>query len=174
MDDFIGLVNSQMEYLQGEADRYPPEHVNYSERRQKTFLDLVGKHRKLRVWLESQREKEIRLASLSSGRIGRRLGDLSRIPPELLKELAAPQRDAIETQIIAAIEEDYDGIASIDEVILGVFDRTKMVKTRKYITNKLGKLAADGVLFKGKRGFYATSPDALAKEGADEDDDSTE
>lgn len=170
IEKFIDLVKSQIKYLQDEADRYPPDHAHFSERRQASFSDLAARHQELLSWLVAQKDKADRLASLDATRLGRRLGDLSRVPPDLLKELnATPQKDSVESQIVTTIAEAFDGVASIDEVLVGLYDKYNVVITRKYVSNKLAKLASDGILFKGKRGFYGTTEDAIAKASSDED-----
>ena len=72
---------------------------------------------------------------------GQRLGDISDLPESLRKQLNASKMDDVEEKIIQTIRERYDGFASIDEVIVGLYrDCGYITEDRKFIANKLYRM----------------------------------
>ncbi len=83
--------------------------------------------------------------------------ELEGLPPELLAELsegAVPDKaDAALLQVLA----DRGGIASLDQIIVGLFKRTGELVKRNTLTSKLYRMAQKGVLFPvpDKKGVYS-------------------
>ena len=72
---------------------------------------------------------------------GRRLGDISDLPEALRRQLNASKMDDLEEKIIKTIRERYDGFASIDEVIVGLYrDFGYISEDRKFIANKIYRM----------------------------------
>lgn len=79
--------------------------------------------------------------------IGRRLGDLSDIPPELRKMLNIGKLDELEERILSTMRERYDGIASVDEVLVGLYrDFAYIPEDRRMLANKLYRMTKAGLL----------------------------
>lgn len=77
--------------------------------------------------------------------VGKRLGNLQDLPDALLKHLSIKQ-DELEKQILAVFK-DLDGIASVDEVIVGLYRRFELIpEDRRMISAKLAKMAKSGFL----------------------------
>ena len=91
-------------------------------------------------------------------------GDLSDLPAELMKELSGIKVDDLEQQIYTIMKSGGEEI-DLDAVLIELFRRFKIVQTRKYLQNKLWRMAQKGVIFSvpGKKGIYsAIQPTAPA------------
>lgn len=87
-------------------------------------------------------------------------GDLSDLPPELLKELSGIRADDREQQLYTIIKSG-DGEVELDAILIELFRRFKVVETRKFLQNKLWRMAQKGMIWTvaGKKGVYtATEP----------------
>jgi len=105
-----------------------------------------------------------------------RLGDLSDLPPELIDELTTPRADELETQIIDVIRA-YGDTADLDQVLVGLYRKFGVVQKRRFLQNKVWRMAQKGALWsiKGRKGVYTLhEPDEADKDDAEqapEDDD---
>jgi len=87
-------------------------------------------------------------------------GDLSDLPPELLKELSGIRGDDREQQLYTIIK-SADEEVELDTILIELFRRFKVVETRKFLQNKLWRMAQKGLIWivPGKKGVYsATAP----------------
>lgn len=92
-------------------------------------------------------------------------GDLSDLPPELLKELSGIRADDREQQLYTIIKSG-DGEVELDQILIELFRRFKVVETRKFLQNKLWRMAQKGMVWivAGKKGVYtATAPVKTAR-----------
>ena len=82
-------------------------------------------------------------------------GDLSDIPPELMKELAGIKVDDLEQQLFTIIKSGA-GEVQLDSVLIELFRRFKIIQTRKFLQNKLWRMAQKGVIYSvpGRKGVY--------------------
>lgn len=113
--------------------------------------------------IESSRE---RLRSVSNA-----LGDLSDLPPEVLAELSVTRLDDLEQQL-------RDIVASGDEVALDVaivelYRRHKILHPRRFIMNKLYRMAQKGLInaVDGKKGVYTVQKPQKWSSSSPFDDD---
>ena len=161
IEDHIQLVKSQISWLWNEGNRYPPDHPKYNPDRTKTYSDLVDKHKALLGYLEGQQAKQANKAGNEP--IGKRLGDLSDLPPELRKQLVANKADDLESQILDVIE-DLNSIASIDEILVHLYRQFQVVQDRRYLAGKLGRMVKKDLVIavEGKRGQYALKDSPFA------------
>ena len=73
--------------------------------------------------------------------VGRRLGDLSDLPEELRKQIAAVKLDDLEEMILKTLRERYGGVANVDEIIVGLYrDHQFITKDRRVLANKLYRM----------------------------------
>ena len=73
--------------------------------------------------------------------VGRRLGDLSDLPEELRKQIAAVKLDDLEEMILKTLRERYSGVANVDEIIVGLYrDHQFITKDRRVLANKLYRM----------------------------------
>lgn len=88
--------------------------------------------------VRDERGKEVK-------KIGERLGDLSDLPEALRKQLKVGKMYDLEEKIIKTMSQRYDGMATIDEIIVGLFrDFEYLTEDRKSLANKLYRMARAG------------------------------
>jgi len=87
-----------------------------------------------------------------------RLGDLSDIPPELRAELTGVEIDELESQLVTIIN-SYGGTADLNQVLVGLFRKFKIVQTRRFVQQKLWRMTTDGLLWgvPKRKGVYTTT-----------------
>jgi hypothetical protein len=83
-------------------------------------------------------------------------GDLSDLPPELMKELSGVKVDELEQQIYTIIKSG-GADADLDAVLIELFRRFKVVQTRKFLQNKLWRMAQKELIFSvpSRKGVYS-------------------
>lgn len=90
--------------------------------------------------------------------IGSRFGDLGDLPEALLRQIPATRIDETEQEIIDIIKGVFGGIASVDEVLVGLYRQTGTVHERKKLASKLYRMVnAKPPLLEAvpkKRGIY--------------------
>ncbi len=91
-------------------------------------------------------------------KLGRRLGDLGDLPEELRSQLQATKKDELENQIIQVLDELYQGMANIDEILVGLYRKYEVNQKRQFIANKLYRMTQDELIYsvKGKKGVYTS------------------
>lgn len=73
--------------------------------------------------------------------IGKRIGDTQDLPDELKSQLNAYKTDELEDWIINTLNKRYEGIASLDEIIVGLYrEYGYITKERKYINSKIYRM----------------------------------
>jgi hypothetical protein len=154
MTDFLILVKRQIDWLWNKANQYPPTHPKYREQRKQTYSNLVSEFSELMHYLE--REKSIQLTLEDDSKIGRRFGDLSNIPQEMLEEMSLFLLDELEIKILNVITNDFNGIAGIDEIFLQIFRKHGKQLKRTYLANKLNRMTKKGLVLpqEGRKGIY--------------------
>ena len=93
-------------------------------------------------------------------------GDLSDLPPELMKELSGIKVDDLEQQIYTIIKSGGED-ADLDAVLIELFRRFKVVQTRKFLQNKLWRMAQKELIFSvpSRKGVYsAIKPEGTGAE----------
>ena len=71
------------------------------------------------------------------------IGDLSDLPPELVAELSASQIDVLERQILTIIEA-CGGSADLDQILIGLYRRFRVIQKRRFVQNKLWRMVRKG------------------------------
>jgi hypothetical protein len=91
-------------------------------------------------------------------------GDLSDLPPSLLKELSGIKADDLEQQLFTIIKSGDE--VELDAILIELWRRFKVEQTRKFLQNKLWRMAQKGMIWTvpGKKGVYtATKPVKTAR-----------
>ena len=83
-----------------------------------------------------------------------KLGDISDLPPDVVRELSVTRNEA-DRQIITVIE-GLDGIATIDEILVGMYRRFDRVFKRRYLQMKIYRLCKKDLAWPvpKKKGVY--------------------
>lgn len=114
-----------------------------------------------------------------SAPIPKSLGDVSDLPPELLKELSVVETDDLEEQILTVMRACPED-ANLDQVLVGLYRKFKVVQTRRFIQNKLYRMSRKELIHAvaGHRATYSLKPQppvvpakAAPKSSADLDDE---
>lgn len=102
-----------------------------------------------------------------------KLGDISDLPPELRQQLSLSESDQLERHILDLAEE-VGGEISVDEVLIGLYRRFKIIQQRKILVGKLSRMLRKGSLTSvtGRKGIYRIG-DRFATSDSDEDEDDT-
>lgn len=84
--------------------------------------------------------------------------NLQGLPKDILDQLKANKLDDMEEKIIDVLTNFYSGLANIDEIIVGMYRKYNVIKTRDYYVGKLYKMAKDSLIVsvENKKGVYET------------------
>lgn len=90
-------------------------------------------------------------------------GDLSDLPPELVKELTGIKVDDLEQQLFTVIKAGGAEV-DLDSILIELFRRFKVIQTRKFLQNKLWRMAQKGAIrtVAGRKGVYSAAPPPTA------------
>ena len=90
--------------------------------------------------------------------LGNRIGDTSDLPESLRNELKILKSSTMEGKITDVIDNLYERIATIDEILVGIYREHKVAQKRHLLANKLYRMAKEGSVHavKGKKGVYST------------------
>lgn len=92
-------------------------------------------------------------------RVGKRLGNIADLPEELKSQLQATKTDELERQIIDVLSSSLEGVGNLDEILVNLYRKFKVIQERGYLSNKLYRMAKGGHIksVKGKKGVYQMS-----------------
>lgn len=77
--------------------------------------------------------------------VGRRIGDTSDLPEGLKQMLKSAGLDDLEEKIVSTMRSRYDGVANIDEIIVGLYrDSGYIAEDRKMLAGKLYRMTKSG------------------------------
>lgn len=90
--------------------------------------------------------------------LGRRVGNLEELPETLRAQLQVGKVGQTERDIIAIIRNDFDGVANVDEILVGLYRQTGEVFERQPLANRLYRMGQAGHLVSvpKKKGVYRT------------------
>lgn len=90
---------------------------------------------------------------------GRRFGAIEDLPAALKAQLQAIKVGDIEQVIIDMLRDDFEGIANLDEILVGLYHRKREVFERQFISNKLYRMNKAGLVVSvpKKKGVYRTT-----------------
>lgn len=85
-------------------------------------------------------------------------GDLSDLPPELLKELTGIKVDELEQQLYNIVKSGGNEV-DLDVILIELFRRHNIIQTRKFLQNKLWRMAQKGAIrsISGRKGVYSAA-----------------
>lgn len=72
--------------------------------------------------------------------IGTRLGDLTELPDELLAQIPSARIDQLEREIVELIGDRFDGVASVDEILVGLYRVSGKIHERGKVAGKLYRM----------------------------------
>lgn len=150
-------MSEHSDFVKGLADRYTAKYRNYKDDdpdRAEGFIHTAKQ-------LMAAAEEIDRLINLTTA-IPKNLGDLSDLPAELVDELSLTKVDELEHQIVTVINA-CDGVANIDQILVGLYRKFKVTQKRRFLQNKLYRMMKSDVIFSvpGKKGLYSTEEQEL-------------
>lgn len=74
--------------------------------------------------------------------VGSRFGDLGDLPEALLRQIPATRIDETEQEIVDVIKGMFGGVASVDEVLVGLYRQTGTIHERKKLASKLYRMVS--------------------------------
>lgn len=99
------------------------------------------------------------MTNLPLDKVGKRLSDLSELPEKLRKQLhatkIASKTNNLQRQILDVLS-DLDGVANIDEILVGLYKKSNVIQQRPFLSNKLYRMVKSGHIIpvKGRKGVY--------------------
>ena len=90
--------------------------------------------------------------------LGRRIGELDDLPDELRAQLQIGKMSDLERTIIYVIREMFDGVANVDEILVGLYREVGQIFERQPLANRLYRMGQAGHLVSvpRKKGVYRT------------------
>jgi hypothetical protein len=88
--------------------------------------------------------------------LGRRIGGLDDLPEALRAQLQIGKIGAFESAVIQLLRDEFEGVANVDEILVGLYRKTGEVHTRQKLANKLYRMGQAGqiVSVPRKKGVY--------------------
>jgi hypothetical protein len=108
--------------------------------------------------------KELEEARARLRSVGNAFGDLSDLPPEVIAELSVAKLDELEQQMRDIVASGV-GEVGLDTVIIELYRRHKLIHPRRYVMNKLYRMAQKGLIgaVEGKKGVYTAEKPKVVK-----------
>ena len=79
--------------------------------------------------------------------VGSRIGDMSDLPEELIKQLNIAKLDDLETKVVTVLKDKFEGVANVDELMVGLYREFKhLVDDRRGFSNKLYRMQRAGLI----------------------------
>jgi hypothetical protein len=158
------LVKDQLEFHRRMAVRYAdnPFRANLHKTTQAGFEELVADIAKADELLDAPSADEKSdtqpiLPARKTFRLALAPQDIEGLPEELLKELSVSEGDKAEFAIMSIID-DAGGIASLDQLLVGMYKKTGEIFKRQTLTSRLYRMAQKDLVFSvpARKGVYST------------------
>lgn len=100
--------------------------------------------------------EELEIARKRLRAIPKSYGDLSDLPEEVMAQLSLAKVDELEQQMRDIVASGDGAEVSLDAIIIELFRRHNVIEQRKFIMNKLYRMAQKGTIssVEGKKGAY--------------------
>lgn len=155
----IDFVKSQLEFQQRQAARFAkePRRAALHEASALQFRSLLGDLIELKDWISAhpnwRAEKE---KDTTPKRLALTWEEVEGLPKEVLDELSISDSDRTEFNIIAAIRA-LGGIASLDRIIICLFNQTGEINKRMTLNQRLYRMTQKELIHgvPGKKGVYS-------------------
>ena len=157
LDDEIAFVKSQIEHHKRSVEHFRKKDIEIKARR---HSGILRRFEDILVKMEAANAP----ASVSltvtpeDAKIGSRLGDVMDLPEELRAQLVSVQYDEAEMQIVSLVRDSFGGVATIDEIFVGLYRTHGISSPREALANKIYRMTRKELLFSvsGRKGVYTT------------------
>lgn len=159
IDEEIEFIKSQIQHHQKSVEFMRSRNDEFKANRHSGILRRFEQILPKIVEIQEHGLPKVTIPKIESDKVGSRLGDLSDLPEEMRKQLVSVQYDESEQVILDVITETYGGIASIDEIYVGLYRKTKESIQRDALANKIYRMTRKELLtsVSGKKGVYTVS-----------------
>ena len=157
LENHLKFVNEQVIFQQKTIERLLL--LKESPAKQKFHKMLLEKFEALSNFLIEQ-DKKGGNAAIATGkqiRLSLTPADLEGLPEEVLKQLSISEGDRTDFAVLNLLEE-LGGIASLDQLLIGLYKKTGEVLKRQGLTSRLYRMTQKELIYgvPGKKGIYAT------------------
>jgi hypothetical protein len=159
------LVDADIEFVKSQIDHHRKS-ITFHEKRQDQ--PKVNRHRGILRRFEDLLPKLEHLiglpispsSDLKEVKIGSRIGNIDDLPEAIRAQLVSFQMDELEAQILDLLNDKLDRVATIDEILVGLWRSHAVEHQREQLANKIYRMTRKEQLFSvsGKKGVYSTLP----------------
>lgn len=156
VDAEVEFVNSQIEHhrksISYHEKRGDQPKVNRHRGILKRFEDLLPKIEQL-VGIAPPTTVEVKEI-----KVGSRIGNIDDLPEAIRAQLVSFQMDELEAQILDLLNDNLDHVATIDEILVGLWRSHGVAHQRDQLANKIYRMTRKEQLFSvpGRKGVYST------------------
>jgi hypothetical protein len=156
LEKHLAFVNEQTAFHQKMAERFADN--SFRQKLHNTTKEKFEALAKDLVEADKMLDRPEQLAPPRLVRLSLTPEDLEGLPEELLSELSIDS-DKTEFAILSLIDES-GGVISLDQLLVGLFRKTKEVHKRQTLTSRLYRMAQNKLVFNvpNKKGVYSTRP----------------
>lgn len=165
VDEEIDFVKSQIQHHKRSVEHFRTKRDDTKMRR---HIGILRRFEEILPKMEAANQPgSVSLGmSLDNSKIGNRLGDVMDLPEEMRAQLVSVQFDEAEMQIINLVRDKFDGVATIDEIFVGLYREHQVSSPRDALANKIYRMTRKELLFSvsGRKGVYTTQQPTTGSE----------
>lgn len=145
--DHVDRLNSRLasEELLGSDTESTSRELKRFEAAMRAFTEFLE--------VRQRRDSDDEISANSS--VGSRIGSLEDLPPELRSQIKSAGMDELEEAVVEVVK-SFDGIASVDEILVGLYRNYQRIEDREQLSRKLYRMTKKGLLKPEpkRRGIY--------------------
>lgn len=155
LENHLPFVNDQASYHEKQAAFFESRGDNFKRKR---HVDTASKYRALAddMVLAVAGASPQQFAKPKQLRLSLGPEDIKGLPKELLEELSV-SGDIVEFSIMEIIQ-DNGGAASLDQLLVGLYRKTKEIHKRSSLTTRLYRMGQKNMIYNvpGRKGVYSS------------------
>jgi hypothetical protein len=157
------FVDAEVEFVKSQIDHHRKSIIYHEKRGDQP---KVNRHRGILKRFEELLPKIEQLVGVAPPasidvkevKVGSRIGNIDDLPEEIRTQLVSFQMDELEAQILDLLNDSLDHVATIDEILVGLWRAHGAAHQRDQLANKIYRMTRKEQLFSvpGKKGVYST------------------
>lgn len=157
------FVDAEIEFVKSQIDHHRKS-ITFHEKR--GDQPKVNRHRGILKRFEELLPKMEQMMGVSPPvkfetkdiKVGSRIGNIDDLPESIRTQLVSFQMDELESQILDLLNDQLDSVATIDEILVGLWRIHETAHQRDQLANKIYRMTRKEQLFSvsGKKGVYST------------------
>lgn len=157
------FVDAEVEFVKSQIDHHRKSIIYHEKRGDqpkvnrhrgilKRFEELLPKIEQM-VGIVPEPQFEVREI-----KVGSRIGNIDELPEAIRAQLVSFQMDELEAQILDLLNDNLDRVATIDEILVGLWRAHGVAHQRDQLANKIYRMTRKEQLYSvpGKKGVYST------------------